>query len=83
MNYLGVEPKHAPPVYAPEIVTEAILHAAQHPVRDLYVGGTARLMAAGAHHTPRLLDKAMEWLGIDQQKSTIPATRDRDRSGEP
>ncbi|HKP15089.1 MAG TPA: SDR family oxidoreductase, partial [Gemmatimonadaceae bacterium] len=25
MNYLGVEPKHAPPVYAPEIVAEAIL----------------------------------------------------------
>lgn len=79
-NYMEVEPTYPPPVYAPEVVTEAILYAAQHPVRDLYVGGSARLMAAGAHHTPRLLDKAMEWLGIDQQKSKTPATRDRDGS---
>lgn len=79
-NYMEVEPNYPPPVYAPELVTDAILHAAQHPVRDLYVGGSARLMAAGAHHTPRLLDKAMEWLGIDQQKSSIPASRDRDGS---
>lgn len=79
-NYMEVEPTYPPPVYAPEVVTEAILYAAQHPVRDLYVGGSARLMAAGAHHTPRLLDKAMEWLGIDQQKSTTPASRDRDGS---
>lgn len=77
-NYMEVEPTYPGPVYAPEIVTDAILHAARHPVRDLYVGGGTRLMAAGAHHTPRLLDKAMEWLGIERQKSDIPASGDRD-----
>ena len=28
-SYLGVEPKHLPPVYAPEVVAEAILHCAE------------------------------------------------------
>ena len=30
-TYLGVEPQPVPPVYAPEVVAEVILHAAQHP----------------------------------------------------
>ncbi len=36
---MGVEPRPVPPVYAPELVAEAILHAATHPTRDLPVGG--------------------------------------------
>jgi NAD(P)-dependent dehydrogenase (short-subunit alcohol dehydrogenase family) len=32
-TYLGVEPRPVPPVYAPEVVSEVILHAAQHPLR--------------------------------------------------
>lgn len=41
-SYLDTEPKHVPPVYAPEAVAEAILHAAAHPVREVFVGGGAR-----------------------------------------
>ena len=32
-TYLGVEPQPVPPVYAPEVVSEVILHAAQHPLQ--------------------------------------------------
>lgn len=58
-NYMDQEPRLAPPVYAPEIAAEVLLHAATHAVRDLYVGGAARLMAVGAHYAPRLLDKSL------------------------
>jgi short-subunit dehydrogenase len=59
-NYMATEPKSPAPVYAPEPVAEAILYAAEHPVRDLYIGGAAKALATGAFVAPRLLDKIME-----------------------
>jgi hypothetical protein len=38
-NYMDKEPSLPPPVYAPELVAKAILYAAQHPKRDVFVGG--------------------------------------------
>jgi short-subunit dehydrogenase len=56
-NYMEDEPTHAPPVYTPESVAEAILHAASTPVRDLFVGGGARLVSAMDTVAPRITDK--------------------------
>jgi hypothetical protein len=42
-NYLGIQPENPPPVYAPDTVAEAILHSAENPVRDLFVGVRGRL----------------------------------------
>jgi short-subunit dehydrogenase len=50
-----------PPVYAPEVVAEAILHAAQHPTRDLVVGGAGRLMIAASRLVPRLADRLFSY----------------------
>lgn len=75
-NYMDAEPSFPPPVYAPEVVADAILHAAQHPVRDLFVGGAARAMSSGGYHTPRLMDRYMEWTAFDQQKGE-PLNGDR------
>jgi short-subunit dehydrogenase len=66
-NYLRDQPKHAPPVYAPESVAQAILHAAEHPVRELFVGGAAKLVATMQKVSPRLTDKFVE-------KVIIPGT---------
>lgn len=57
--YTREEPKLPPPVYQPEEVAAAILRAATHPVRDIYVGGGGRLMAEVA----KLLPRVMDWLG--------------------
>ncbi|HET6529767.1 MAG TPA: SDR family oxidoreductase, partial [Actinoplanes sp.] len=38
---LGAMPKPPPPVYAPELVADTIVHAATHPRRQLPVGGAA------------------------------------------
>src|SRR3954466_8859618 len=37
-TYVDHHPAHRVMVYGPEVVGEAILHAAEHPARDLYVG---------------------------------------------
>lgn len=51
---------HRDVVYPPSAVAEAILHAAQHPVRDLHVGSQAVLLAGLEVLAPRLTDRVME-----------------------
>jgi len=57
---LESEPQHLPPVYAPEAVARAILHCAERPVRELYVGGGAKALAVLGSVAPRLADKILE-----------------------
>jgi short-subunit dehydrogenase len=76
-NYLPHEPRLPPPLYAPDLVAKAILHAARHPQRDVYVGGAAKLMALGDTHTPRLLDRFMEATMFKHQQLDHPAPADR------
>lgn len=59
-NLLDSEPINPPPVYAPELVAKAILHAAQHPMRDLFVGGRAKLFSLAETFAPRVTDYVME-----------------------
>ena len=51
-NYLRNEPKNPWPVYAPEPVAEAILYAAAHPIRDIYVGAAGRALSMASFLTP-------------------------------
>ena len=69
MNYLGVEPKHAPPVYAPEIVADAILACAESPRRNLRVGGAAKVFTAMEKVAPSLGDRMKEMTAFDQQRT--------------
>jgi short-subunit dehydrogenase len=57
MNYLGVEPKHTAPVYAPEIVAEAILACAESPHRNLRVGGAAKMFTTMEKVAPSIGDR--------------------------
>ena len=76
-NYLSHEPAYPPPVYAPEIVATTILHCAEHPVRDVFAGGSGKVMSAARYHAPRLMDKLMQATMFDLQQSGEP---ERDRS---
>ncbi|WP_026075779.1 SDR family oxidoreductase [Noviherbaspirillum massiliense] len=75
-NYMAVEPKLPPPIYAPEVAADAILHAAEHPTRDVFAGAAAKLVASGAHYMPKVLDGYMKRFVFGQQQSDTPA-RDR------
>lgn len=46
-----------PPVYSPEIVARSICHAAEHPTRDMIVGGSGRAMTLLASLAPNLADR--------------------------
>lgn len=73
-NYLDEEPSLPPPVYAPELVAEAIVHAAETPERDLTVGGGGKLISALGQHAPGLTDRVMETEGfLEQQKAGRPS----------
>lgn len=71
-NYLEDAPVHVPPVYAPESVAAAILHCAATPVRDMFVGSAAKVVATLNKLSPRLTDKLVA-------HTVIPGTH----SGEP
>jgi short-subunit dehydrogenase len=72
-NYMPVEPKLPPPVYAPELAAEAILHAAEHPVRDVFVGSGGKGIAAIGRFSPRLMDRFMEKSLFHMQQTDEPS----------
>ena len=76
-NYLQDAPKNPPPVYAPELVAETILYAAENQVRDLFVGAAGKAFSMAEHYLPRLTDRMMEKTMFRQQHSGRPRN-DRD-----
>jgi short-subunit dehydrogenase len=71
-NYMEAEPTVPPPVYAPEVVAEAILYCAEHPERDVFAGGGGKAISMSEKYAPRLTDKIMEWTMTRMQKSDEP-----------
>lgn len=59
-NYMDEEAQVPPPVYAPDVVARAVLHCAEHPQRDVIVGGGGKQLSALGHHAPGLMDWVME-----------------------
>jgi NAD(P)-dependent dehydrogenase (short-subunit alcohol dehydrogenase family) len=70
-TYLGVEPQPVPPVYAPEVVSEVILRAAQRPLRELIAGGSGAKLSA-ARFVPRLADLYMQRWTFGSQRTDAP-----------
>jgi NAD(P)-dependent dehydrogenase (short-subunit alcohol dehydrogenase family) len=75
-TYLGVEPQPVPPVYAPEVVAEVILHAAHHPLRELIAGGSGAKLSV-ARFVPRVADLYMERTTFESQSTDQPIAGDR------
>jgi hypothetical protein len=71
-NYLPVEPNNPPPVYAPDVVADAILHCAEHPTRDVIVGGGGKGLSVIGQRAPRCTDKLMELAFFDLQQTDRP-----------
>lgn len=72
-NYMPTEPLNPPPVYAPRVAARAILHCAEHPRRDLFVGGGGKAISSFGSLMPRVVDWVMEKVMFGLQQSDQPA----------
>ena len=73
---IGVKPMGAPPIYQPNVVADAILYAAEHPVRDVIVGGSARAIIQGQQLSPALMDAVLARVGFEAQMTDEPRGED-------
>lgn len=56
---MSVEPRAMLPVYEPSLVAEAIIYAAEHPVRDIVVGDGGKFLCVLQRISPSLVDRFM------------------------
>jgi hypothetical protein len=82
-NYMERAPMLPPPVYAPEVVADAILRCAERRVREITVGGGGRMMAAVGKLSPRMVDRYMEQTMFEQQKDSTGTVISQDSLFEP
>ncbi|WP_269716561.1 SDR family oxidoreductase [Caulobacter sp. NIBR2454] len=77
-NYTGHAVRNPAPVYATPLVAQAILYAAEHPVREMTVGGGGLLQTlawtAWPHAVERALSRFVPQMSVD--KSGRPASND-------
>ncbi|MEZ0482189.1 SDR family oxidoreductase [Planococcus sp. SSTMD024] len=59
-SYLDKQPGHIGMMYDPRVVADAVLFAAAHRKRDVYVGGQAKLLSLAGSAAPRMTDRLME-----------------------
>ena len=59
LSTMGVRPAPVPPTYQPEVVARAIVFAATHPRRDIYVGAAARQLDLLERLSPALTDRLL------------------------
>jgi short-subunit dehydrogenase len=71
-NYMEEEPEYAGAVYPPEEVARAILRCAEHPTRDVVVGGGGKLMSVMGAVAPRVTDVVMERTLFKSQRKNEP-----------
>jgi NADP-dependent 3-hydroxy acid dehydrogenase YdfG len=70
-------PQPVPPIYQPEVVARAVLHVAEHPVRELWVGWSTLEAILGQRLFPGLLDRYLGRTGYHAQQTDEPARPDR------
>jgi NAD(P)-dependent dehydrogenase (short-subunit alcohol dehydrogenase family) len=82
-NRMPRKPMPVPPIFAPEMVAGAILYAAEHPSREMLVGGSALKAIVGQKLAPGLLDRYLAARGYESQQRPEPESRRSDNLFEP
>lgn len=70
-------PKPVPPIFQPEVAARGIVWAAEHPRRQIYVGGSTVLAVWANRFFPRILDRYLARTGYDAQQASWPVEDDR------
>jgi len=71
------KPKPVPPIFQPEVIARAALHAAMHPTREIWIAGSAIKAILGQKFLPGLLDRYLGRIGYDAQQTEEPVERYR------
>lgn len=66
------EPQPVPPIFEPEIAARAIVWAARHRRREVFVGGSTALAIWGTKLAPRWLDRYLARTGYASQQTSEP-----------
>jgi NAD(P)-dependent dehydrogenase (short-subunit alcohol dehydrogenase family) len=74
LTRLGVKPQPLPPVYKPELVADAIVYAAQKPVREIVVGGAGKAFVTLQAVSPRMADAVLQKVAFKGQRTDTPKT---------
>ena len=74
-NYMDQAATLPPPVYAPDVVARAILHCAEHPQRDVIIGGGGKQLSMLGYYAPSLMDWLMETVFAPLSKKEAPPRR--------
>ncbi len=76
LNRMDARSKVPPPVYSPDIVAKAICRAAEHPTRDMIIGGSGRAMTLFATLFPNFSDQVFAYsffkTALDKDKPKRP-----------
>ena len=70
-------PQPVPPIFEPEVGAEAVLWAAHHRRREVYVGGSTVKAILGNKVAPGLLDRYLAEKAYDAQQTDQPVSPDR------
>ncbi len=65
-------PRPVPPVFQPEVAAEAIVHASEHPRRELWLGAMTGIVIAGNKLAPALADRYLARTNVDAQQTGEP-----------
>ena len=71
------QPQPVPPIYQPELAAEAVLWAAAHPRREIYVGRPTPLTIWGGRLVPGLVDRYLARTNYEAQQTDEPIPADR------
>lgn len=71
LTKLGVKPTGVPPYYQPGLVADAILHAAEHPTRDMIVGDVGRVLDLLQKLSPALVDEFLKLVAVEGQRTHV------------
>src|SRR5438034_6662410 len=74
---LPCHPKPVPPIFQPELIARAALHAARYPAREIWLGWSAAKAILGQKFIGGLLDRHLGRFGYDaqQDKRRVPPGR--------
>jgi short-subunit dehydrogenase len=76
---LNRHPQPVPPIYQPELAARAIVHAAEHPRRELWVGGSTVYTILGEKFASGVMDRYLGRTNEKAQQANIvidPSSRD-------